>query len=37
VHARGSLLGFNDLLRSATGKPLDPSDFQKHLMARYLP
>jgi len=37
VHARGSLLGFNDLLREATGKALDPKDFQRHLLARYLP
>jgi carboxypeptidase Taq len=36
VHALGSRLGFNDLLRAATGKPLDPSDFQAHLTARYL-
>ena len=36
VHSKGSLLGFNDLLREATGKPLDPSDFQAHLTARYL-
>ena len=36
VHARGSLLGFNDLLRAATGKPLDPADFTAHLTARYL-
>ena len=36
VHARGSLLGFNDLLREATGKPLDPADFVAHLTARYL-
>ena len=36
VHAQGSLLGFNDLLREATGKPLDPADFQAHLTARYL-
>jgi carboxypeptidase Taq len=36
VHARGSLLGFNDLLREATGKPLDPADFEAHLTARYL-
>ena len=36
IHARGSLLGFNDLLREATGKPLDPADFQAHLTARYL-
>jgi carboxypeptidase Taq len=36
VHGMGSLLGFNDLLRGATGKPLDPADFQAHLTARYL-
>jgi carboxypeptidase Taq len=36
VHGRGSLLGFNDLLREATGKPLDPADFEAHLTARYL-
>ena len=36
VHGVGSLLGFNDLLRAATGKPLDPADFTRHLTARYL-
>jgi carboxypeptidase Taq len=36
VHGKGSLYGFNDLLRHATGKPLDPADFQAHLGARYL-
>jgi carboxypeptidase Taq len=36
VHTHGSLFGFNDLLREATGKPLDPADFQTHLKARYL-
>jgi carboxypeptidase Taq len=36
VHALGSLLDFNGLLRAATGKPLDPSDFEAHLTARYL-
>ncbi len=36
VHAQGSRLGFNDLLAAATGKPLDPRDFQAHLTARYL-
>lgn len=36
VHGQGSLLGFNDLLIAATGKPLDPADFQAHLTARYL-
>lgn len=36
VHAQGSRLGFQDLLRAATGKPLDPSDFTAHLTERYL-
>ena len=36
VHSQGSRLGFQDLLRHATGKPLDPSDFTAHLRARYL-
>jgi carboxypeptidase Taq len=36
VHRHGSRLGFQDLLRTATGKPLDPADFQEHLTARYL-
>ena len=36
VHALGSRLGFNDLLVAATGKSLDPLDFQAHLTARYL-
>lgn len=36
VHGMGSRLGFNELLRAATGKPLDPADFQAHLTARYL-
>ena len=36
VHAMGSLLGFNDLLRHATGKALDPLDFEAHLAGRYL-
>jgi carboxypeptidase Taq len=29
-------MGFNELLQEATGKPLDPTDFQAHLRARYL-
>jgi len=37
MHGQGSRLGFNDLLREATGKPLDPADFEAHLTARYLP
>ncbi len=36
VHGQGSLLGFQDLLRAATGKPLDPTDFEAHLTVRYL-
>ncbi|MCO6417616.1 carboxypeptidase M32 [Siccirubricoccus sp. KC 17139] len=36
VHSQGSRLGFQDLLRHATGKPLDPADFMAHLSARYL-
>ncbi|WP_424810729.1 carboxypeptidase M32 [Roseococcus sp. YIM B11640] len=36
VHGQGSRLGFQDLLRAATGKPLDPMDFQEHLASRYL-
>ncbi|MCA3272027.1 MAG: carboxypeptidase M32 [Roseomonas sp.] len=36
VHGKGSLLGFQDLLRAATGKSLDPSDFMDHLRSRYL-
>jgi carboxypeptidase Taq len=36
VHSQGSRLGFQDLLRHATGKPLDPADFTAHLRARYL-
>ena len=36
VHGQGSRLGFQDLLRHATGKPLDPGDFVAHVTARYL-
>ncbi|MBL6076420.1 carboxypeptidase M32 [Belnapia sp. T18] len=36
VHGQGSRLGFQDLLRTATGKPLDPADFMAHLRSRYL-
>ena len=36
VHQRGSLLGFQDLMRAATGRPLDPSAFIEHLQGRYL-
>ena len=36
VHAHGCRLGFNALLTEATGRPLDPTDFEAHLSARYL-
>jgi carboxypeptidase Taq len=36
VHGQGARLGFQDLLRQATGKPLDPADFTAHLTRRYL-
>ena len=36
VHGQGARLGFQDLLRFATGKPLDPTDFTAHLQSRYL-
>jgi carboxypeptidase Taq len=36
VHAHGSVMGFNELLTAATGKPLDPADFQAHVRARFL-
>ncbi len=36
VHAKASLHGFNELLRTATGRPLDPAAFQAHLTERYL-
>jgi len=36
VHAHGSRLGFNGLLQAATGRKLDPTDFETHLRTRYL-
>ena len=36
VHGQGSRFGFNALLAAATGKPLDPADFEAHLTRRYL-
>ena len=36
VHAHGARLGYNDLLRHATGSPLDPAAFERHLTNRYL-
>ena len=36
VHEMGSRLSTNELLTHATGRPLDPAAFEKHLTARYL-
>ncbi|MFM9829360.1 MAG: carboxypeptidase M32 [Sphingomonas sp.] len=36
VHGQGARLGFQDLLLAATGKTLDPKDFEAHLTGRYL-
>ncbi|MDB5383994.1 MAG: peptidase [Rhodospirillales bacterium] len=36
IHSQGSRFGFQDLLRQATGKSLDPADYTAHLTARYL-
>lgn len=36
IHGQGSRFGFNDLLRRATGRPLEATDFEAHLTARYL-
>lgn len=36
VHEKGSLLTGNELITRATGKPLDPDGFRKHLERRYL-
>ncbi|MSP02359.1 MAG: carboxypeptidase M32 [Acetobacteraceae bacterium] len=36
VHMHGSVMGFNDLLETATGQPLDPGFFLTHLRTRYL-
>jgi carboxypeptidase Taq len=35
VHAKGSLMSARELLIEATGKPLDPQVFIRHLKARY--
>ena len=37
VHALGSSLTFNEVLHAATGRKLDPTAFEDHLRARYLP
>lgn len=36
IHGKAASLGFQDLLREATGGPLDPAAFTRHLQARYL-
>ncbi len=36
IHAQGSLLDTNELVRSATGRPLDASIFKAHLKRRYV-
>jgi len=36
VHAQGSLMTGEALLIHATGRPLDPEVFIRHLAARYL-
>ncbi len=36
VHAKASLLPTPELLTQATGRPLDPAIFQRHLKTRYL-
>ena len=36
VHGQGSLLGFQDLMRAATGRPLEAEAFMAHLSGRYL-
>ncbi len=36
IHGKGSLLSTSDLLREATGRPLDPALYRRHLERRYL-
>jgi carboxypeptidase Taq len=36
VHAKGSLLSTDELLKAATGRPLAADAYQKHLRQRYL-
>lgn len=36
VHEWGARFTTNEILQRATGRPLDPSAFKKHLMTRYL-
>jgi carboxypeptidase Taq len=37
VHAKGGLLGTDELIKAATGKKLGDGAFKRHLEARYLP
>jgi carboxypeptidase Taq len=36
VHAHGALLSWDEILRRATGRPLDVDLFRRHLERRYL-
>jgi len=36
IHRHGARLGFNEVLQSATGEPLNPRAFEAHLISRYL-
>lgn len=36
IHSKGCLYSANDLIRRATGRPLDASAFKRHLKQRYL-
>ena len=36
LHVKASLLETEDLIQTATGRPLDPAFFKAHLEARYL-
>lgn len=36
VHGLGALVGFNEILESATGEMLNPDHFEAHLRSRYL-
>jgi carboxypeptidase Taq len=36
VHAKGSLLGTDELLEAATGRPLEAETYRTHLRRRYL-
>lgn len=36
VHGKGSLLTPSEMLIEATGRPLDPKSFERHLHRRYL-